>query len=147
METCKAIVLEGSRKGLSCQFPRSDNGYCGRHQRNFQHEQLLKEGKIPCRFFFRGCNTIITSKGSCDDCKKKTLIKKPCYLCGYKSTKGIGLDRVDNTQREYTLDNVKPCCYSCNILKKDFTLAQVKEKALLVSSIWTDTTPFHSIPV
>lgn len=428
METCKAIVLEGSRKGLSCQFPQSDNGYCGRHQRNFQHEQLLKEGKIPCRFFFRGCNTIITSKGSCDDCKKKTskkttecghegckfktkgdkyckkhsrdtyrdeekekgirycnidrgcftvckegyttcdncrkksyikekelrderllahhvietlsleinqicvncgkeyeqfktrynksskickscndyhaeqdnkrsdrernypnerfrnmkqyyddyklrakkrgykisigfnkfkelitsqcyycqyikenevngidrldnnlgylkkncvsccsicnmlkytyhplffielckiisgfddpkpdfyekwtecyklrptsytkykkhaentrklpfhitkeewntLIKKPCYLCGYKSTKGIGLDRVDNTRREYTLDNVKPCCYSCNVLKKDFTLAQVKEKALLISSVWTDTTPLNSIPV
>jgi hypothetical protein len=428
METCKSIVLEGSRKGLSCQFPPSDNGYCGRHQRNFQHEQLLKDGKIPCRFFFRGCDAILTEKGSCNDCKKRickkstecghegckfkttgdkyckkhsrdtyrdeekekgirycdidrgcftvckddyttcdkcreksynkekeirkervelhsalenitnslkqlcvncgkdyeqfktrfnkpskicklcneynaaqdskrssrirnyknehfrnleiyykdyissattrnytiglqfedfkqlvlsqchycqyfkdeeingidrldnrkgyekdncvpccetcnmmkhtyhplffielckiisgfddpkpdfyekwtecyklrpvsynkykkhaenkrklpfhitkeewnTLIKKPCYLCGYKSTKGIGLDRVDNTQREYTLDNVKPCCYSCNVLKKDFTLAQVKEKALLVSSIWTDTTQFHSIPV
>jgi hypothetical protein len=76
-----------------------------------------------------------------------TLIKKPCYLCGYKSTKGIGLDRVDNTRREYTLDNVKPCCYSCNVLKKDFTLAQVKEKALLISSVWTDTTPLNSIPV
>jgi len=428
METCKAIVLEGSRKGLSCQFSPSDNEYCGRHQRNFQHEQLLKDGKIPCRFFFRGCDAILIEKGSCDDCKKRickktkecghegckfkttgdkyckkhsrdtyrdeekekgirycdidrgcfavckegyttcdicreksyskeknvrqervelhnalknipnsvkqlcvncgkdyeqfktrfnkpskicklcneynaaqdskrsgrirnyknehfrnleiyykdyissattrnytiglqfedfkqlvlsqchycqyfkdeeingidrldnrkgyekdncvpccetcnmmkhtyhplffielckiisgfndpkpdfyekwteyyklrpvsytkykkhaeltrklpfhitkeewnTLIKKPCYLCGYKSTKGIGLDRVDNTQREYTLDNVKPCCYSCNVLKKDFTLAQVKEKALLVSSIWTDTTQFHSIPV
>jgi hypothetical protein len=428
METCKSIVLDGSRKGLSCQFPPSDNGYCGRHQRNFQHEQLLKDGKIPCLFFFRGCDAILTEKGSCDDCKKRickkttdcghegckfktkgdkyckkhsrdiyrdeekekgihycdidrgcftvckegyttcdtcreesykkekeirqervelhnalknipnsikqlcvncgkdyeqfktrfnkpskickscnqynaaqdikrsgrirnyknehfrnlgiyfkdyissattrnytigiqfdnfkqlvlsqcyycqyfkdeeingidrldnskgyekdncvpccetcnmmkhtyhplffielckiisgfddpkpdfyekwtecyklrpvsynkykkhseetrklpfhitkeewnTLIKKPCYLCGFKSTKGIGLDRVDNTRREYTLDNVKPCCYSCNVLKKDFTLAQVKEKALLVSSIWTDTTPFHSIPL
>jgi len=429
METCKAIVLEGSRKGLSCQFPPSDNGYCGRHQRNFQHEQLLKDGKIPCRFFFRGCDTIITTKGSCNDCKKRIckkttecghegckfkttgdkyckkhsrdtyrdeekeksirycdidrgcftvckegyttcdicreksynkekeirkervelhnalehiptvtkqlcvncgkdyeqfktrynkpskickscneynavqdskrtdrirnyknehfknleiyykdyirsakirnytiglqfddfkqlvlsqchycqyfkddeingidrldnrkgyekdncvpccetcnmmkyvyhplffielckiisgfnipsadfykkwkqyyinttsnswanykkhseetrklpfhitkeewyiLIKKPCYLCGFTSKKGVGLDRVDNSRREYTLDNVKPCCGACNIFKKDFTLAQVKEKALLVSSIWTDTTPFHSIPL
>ena len=75
METCKAIVLEGSRKGLSCQFSPSDNGYCGRHQRNFQHEQLLKDGKIPCRFFFRGCDTILTVNGSCLECKKRICKK------------------------------------------------------------------------
>ena len=89
METCKAIVLEGSRKRLSCHFPPSDNGYCGRHQRNFRHEQLLKEGKIPCRFFFRGCDAILILKGSCLDCKKK-ICKKTTECshdgCKFKTT-------------------------------------------------------------
>ena len=67
----------------------------------------------------------------------KILILKPCYLCGFQSKRGIGLDRVDSSKREYTIDNVEPCCYTCNVIKKDFTLEQVKEKATLISCIWS----------
>ena len=38
------------------------------------------------------------------------LTRQPCYLCGYRDAKGIGLDRVDNTKRSYDIDNIKPCC-------------------------------------
>jgi hypothetical protein len=75
------------------------------------------------------------------------LIKQPCYLCGFQSDEGIGLDRVDSTKREYTLSNVKPCCYTCNIVKKDLTFEQLQEQSTLISCIWTDTTSLESIPI
>ena len=40
---CKATIVEGKRKGQPCEFPPSENGYCGRHQRHYEYEQLVKE--------------------------------------------------------------------------------------------------------
>jgi hypothetical protein len=57
------------------------------------------------------------------------LTRSSCYLCGYKSEKGVGLDRVDNTKREYTPENVKPCCGSCNNMKNEIPLADLLQKA------------------
>jgi len=82
METCIATILEGSRKGKLCQFPPSDNGYCGRHQRNYQYAELLKEGKTPCRFFFRGCDTLVEKNGACQICKSK--MSKKHINCGHE---------------------------------------------------------------
>ena len=82
METCIAIIIEGARKGKQCQFPPSDNMYCGRHQRNYQYAEVLKEGKNPCRFFFRGCDNIVEKSGACDTCKAK-LCKKHTN-CGHE---------------------------------------------------------------
>lgn len=70
----------------------------------------------------------------------------PCYLCGYSDPKGIGLDRVDNTKREYTLDNIKPCCSNCNCMKNDFSLETILEKAALISEKWKDLSSFKTIP-
>jgi hypothetical protein len=70
----------------------------------------------------------------------------PCYLCGYSDPKGIGLDRVDNTKREYTLDNIKPCCSNCNCMKNDFSLETILEKATLISEKWKDLSSFKTIP-
>lgn len=74
------------------------------------------------------------------------ITRSPCYLCGYQDAKGIGLDRVDNTIREYTKDNIKPCCGTCNNVKGYFTLEQIKEKAIKIANKWTDTILFESIP-
>jgi hypothetical protein len=74
------------------------------------------------------------------------LIKQSCYLCGFQTNRGIGLDRIDSTKREYTMDNVKPCCYTCNMLKKDLSFEQLIEKATLISSVWPDTAILESIP-
>ena len=62
------------------------------------------------------------------------LTQKDCYYCGAKpnnvfgrsgGTNGEyiynGLDRVDNN-KDYTIDNVVPCCKRCNRAKKNFTL-------------------------
>ena len=89
MQTCKAIVNEGKRKGEQCKFPSTENAYCGRHQRNFQHSEIVKEGKIPCRLFYRGCNNIVKKEGACEDCKTKLCKKtaKCSHLnCKFKTT-------------------------------------------------------------
>lgn len=82
---CKATIVEGKRKGQPCEFPPSENGYCGRHQRHYEYEQLVKEAKIPCRFFFRGCNAIVEKVGSCTECKAKLSKKTTC--CQHKYMK------------------------------------------------------------
>jgi hypothetical protein len=79
-----------------------------------------------------------------EDWDRLTLL--PCYLCGYSDKKGIGLDRVDNTKREYTLDNVKPCCSNCNCIKNEFSLETILEKAKSISVKWKDLTMFESVP-
>ena len=55
------------------------------------------------------------------------LTRSACYLCGYKSSMGIGIDRVDNTIRAYTSVNCRPCCGSCNNMKGEFTLTELIE--------------------
>jgi hypothetical protein len=45
------------------------------------------------------------------------LLKSPCYICNATHTKGNGIDRVDNSKREYSYDNCKACCTSCNNMK------------------------------
>ena len=74
------------------------------------------------------------------------IVHQPCYLCGFQSKRGIGLDRVDSNKHEYTIDNVKPCCYTCNVLKKNYSLEQIQEQATLISCIWTDTSIFEFVP-
>lgn len=51
------------------------------------------------------------------------LKRGDCYLCGRLSTSENmnGIDRVDSNG-SYTLENVKPCCYTCNKMKNEFEL-------------------------
>jgi hypothetical protein len=56
------------------------------------------------------------------------LIYKPCYLCGFQCQAGNGLDRIDNTKREYSYENVKPCCSTCNMMKAFFTKEEFIQK-------------------
>jgi len=75
-----------------------------------------------------------------------TLIVQPCYLCGYQCKYGIGLDRVDNTIRAYTIENVKPCCGSCNIMKHELQLEDFLKKAEAISTKWNDLSSMMAIP-
>ena len=75
------------------------------------------------------------------------IIRQPCYLCGFQSSKGIGIDRVDNTIREYTLDNCKPCCGSCNSMKADSTLIDFIKHTLTIANKWIDTIELEIIPL
>jgi len=70
----------------------------------------------------------------------------PCYLCGYQDAKGIGLDRIDNTIREYSLENIKPCCGTCNDIKNELSLEVLLEKANYISEKWKETSVFENIP-
>jgi predicted nucleic acid-binding Zn-ribbon protein len=62
------------------------------------------------------------------------IIYKPCYLCGFKCRAGNGLDRVNNTKREYSYDNVQACCSSCNMMKALFTKEEFLQKIKEISA-------------
>ena len=51
-----------------------------------------------------------------------TLWQKPCNYCN-SEIKTIGVDRI-NSNGPYQLDNVTPCCGTCNFMKKDMTTAE-----------------------
>ena len=126
METCKAIVQEGSRKGERCQFPPGPESYCGRHLRNKIFDDGVAQGKIWCRFFFRGCNN--EAKGSCDDCKKK-LSKKTIECkhegCKYKVLEG---DFCKKHQRDkYYIEETEKGIKYCDIQRGCFNLITDKK--------------------
>jgi hypothetical protein len=58
------------------------------------------------------------------------MFEASCHWCGalprphnhWKHVSVNGIDRLDNT-KGYLLDNVVPCCTSCNFIKKDTPLA------------------------
>ena len=121
METCKAIIQEGSRKGEKCKFPPGLNSYCGRHLRNKIFDDGVAEGKTWCRFFFRGCNN--EAKGSCDDCKKK-LSKKTVECkhegCKYKVLEGDFCKKHDRDK--YLLEEKEKGIKYCDIARGCFNL-------------------------
>jgi len=74
------------------------------------------------------------------------LTRQACYLCGFRSPRGIGLDRVDNTERVYRLENLKPCCGTCNDIKSTFSLDQIKTQSARIVALWPTTEEFDSFP-
>ena len=74
---CKAIVQQGPRRNQSCKRSPQPNGYCIYHQRNYEYNQYIKEGKNLCGMFFRGCNSELSQ----EDIEKKYKI---CSLCRKK---------------------------------------------------------------
>ena len=53
------------------------------------------------------------------------LISSPCAYCGQIEEKFNGLDRVDSNG-EYTIDNVVPCCRYCNYAKNNMSIEEFK---------------------
>lgn len=57
-----------------------------------------------------------------------SIIEQPCYYCGVKSSMNLningysytynGVDRIDS-DKNYTYDNVVPCCKICNMAKSN----------------------------
>jgi hypothetical protein len=75
------------------------------------------------------------------------LIRQPCYLCGYFQAVGIGLDRVDNTIREYTTENCKPCCGSCNNMKNEMKYDDFINHCNKIAKKWNNITELEVIPL
>ena len=51
--------------------------------------------------------------------------QKPCHYCS-SSIETIGLDRIDNN-KGYSLDNVTPCCETCNKMKCKLMVSEFVE--------------------
>jgi hypothetical protein len=60
----------------------------------------------------------------------KTIVVQSCYLCGIASSlqNSNGIDRFDN-RLGYVLENYRPCCGHCNLLKKDMSYDLLIKKA------------------
>lgn len=74
------------------------------------------------------------------------IVFKPCYLCKYQSEQGIGIDRIDNTKREYKIENCKPCCGSCNVMKNEQTLSDLFIQCNKIANVWKNDEIFRNIP-
>ena len=113
---CAATIQEGKRKGQPCKFPPDDDGYCGRHKRNKQHDELLAAGQTPCRFFFRGCDELLTEEGitACATCRQKknktgTLCKHEG--CSYKPRENgyCGKHHRDTYRDQEVIQHIRHC--------------------------------------
>jgi len=73
----------------------------------------------------------------------KLIVQNTCYLCGIPSSEENknGIDRFKNNMG-YTLDNSKPCCGHCNLLKKDLTFEKVIEITRTIESKYEDITQY-----
>jgi hypothetical protein len=56
--------------------------------------------------------------------------QKPCTYCGDPMS-SVGYDRLDN-DRGYDIDNVVPCCSTCNYMKRQMTKDEFMDKCLKV---------------
>jgi len=124
MATCKAIVQLGPRKGSGCQFPPSENGYCGRHERNREYDEGIVTGKKWCRFFFRGCNNPPSdTTTSCESCLLKLATKtNPCQHegCAFK-VKEPGFCKKHERDKYYIEEKEKGISY-CDIARGCFNI-------------------------
>lgn len=60
-----------------------------------------------------------------------------CYLCGLcaiPNVHALGVDRVDSRQG-YTLENSRPCCTCCNMMKKASTMDDFVERCCKVAEL------------
>jgi hypothetical protein len=113
---CAATIQEGKRKGQPCAFLAEEDGYCGRHKRNKQFDELQAEGRKPCRFFFRGCNELLTEEGyaACATCRqKKNKTGDLCKHegCSYKPKENgyCGKHHRDTYRDQEVIQHVKHC--------------------------------------
>lgn len=88
-------------------------------------KQLADKKFAATRHFRRRKNSILgNAKGRniqmfLTDNQIKSLLESDCYYCGMPNADGI--DRVDS-DKDYTMDNVVPCCKVCNRMKNKFPL-------------------------
>lgn len=71
------------------------------------------------------------------------IIKQNCYMCGI-STSDIntnGIDRFNNSLG-YSLENCRPCCGHCNLLKRDLSYDKIIQISEQVSNKYNILTEF-----
>lgn len=107
-----------------CKWKPLDNGYCKRHQREYEHTVAISTGREMCRFFFRGCNnTTAPGKKACVDCLAKKFVGKSlCKHTGCKSRTKVDAEYCmkhsrDEIREKASTDQIAYCdidrgCYN-----------------------------------
>jgi hypothetical protein len=77
--------------------------------------------------------------------KFKSIVSQPCYLCGLESSdiNRNGIDRFDN-MKGYLVENSKPCCGHCNLLKKNLLYSDIIIRANNISNKYEELSRFFS---
>jgi hypothetical protein len=72
-----------------------------------------------------------------------SIILKECYLCGLNTNEYNinGIDRQNN-QKGYIIDNCKPCCGHCNLLKKDIKYEDIINNANIIYNKYNELTTY-----
>src|SRR5687768_10270145 len=65
------------------------------------------------------------------------LMMSPCHYCERiaEEFSPNGIDRVDNN-KDFTADNVVPCCKICNLWKSNMTIEEFMEHIKRLSTVW-----------
>lgn len=69
------------------------------------------------------------------------IVQQSCYLCGLVDKNGI--DRFDNS-KGYLLENCRPCCGHCNLMKKDRTYDSILRNAEHIHVTYAERTEWIS---
>jgi hypothetical protein len=69
------------------------------------------------------------------------IVQQSCYLCGLVDKNGI--DRFDNS-KGYLLENCRPCCGHCNLMKKDQTYDSILRNADHIHVTYAERTEWIS---
>lgn len=107
---------------------RGIEGYCNRH-RELSFNRRFKQLKLAARKHNTDFNITLYNY-------ERLLEANSCEYCGGPlPITGHGLDRVDSNGG-YTLDNVVPCCYSCNMTKSNtYSYDQMKMIAEFINEM------------
>ncbi len=118
-----SLILSGNTKSCGC-FGKENRQIATKLPNNLGviHQIILGYKRHAKR---RGFTFLLT------DLEVSTIINKPCHYCGLlpsnnKITKNCngflysGMDRVDSS-KNYTTDNVVPCCNKCNKSKSNYS--------------------------
>ena len=91
-----------------------------RNKTTKRQEQNRKNSLKPQRRFYQLIDRCKRKNLFCDISFEKfvELISQSCFYCGnvVLNSPGVSLDRRDNL-KGYMLDNVLPCCKSCNLIR------------------------------
>jgi hypothetical protein len=65
----------------------------------------------------------------------ESIVSNLCYYCnGELPWKGSGLDRIDNNPLiGYRVDNVVPCCATCNYMRQESTVQEFKDQIIKIA--------------
>lgn len=103
--------------GLYSQCKDCSRKSCGRSQKKYADKINYRYGQLKSSAKKRGLKVQISIEEH-----ENILGNRICYYCDYDFSKdiGSGLNRIDS-EKGYTIDNVKPCCGTCNRLMSDIS--------------------------
>lgn len=68
----------------------------------------------------------------------EALLNSGCFYCSrnlHTDGVGVNLDRIDNSRKEYSIDNVLPCCKQCNQIRGQYlTIEETKIAAIAIEN-------------